>query len=182
MLLFPRRRPAPVPYPTGSPEDLAARWLRWVAGQDWATSPVADLNGEHAGRDQPDDVWFLAGTFGGPVQRDCTVPAGRPLYGPAVNMWGPAGDGPPVLGDGFGRITVDGADVELREVVVDAVDLAGSQDNPVTQTRRIVPMAMWGLWGLVPPLPAGRHEVVIRGGDGHGFTVEAVYTLDVAAG
>jgi hypothetical protein len=37
------------------------------------------------GQDGP--VWFLAGTPGGPVTRDCTIPEGKQLYFPLVNTW-----------------------------------------------------------------------------------------------
>jgi len=35
---------------------------------------------------QPDDVWFLAGTFGGKANRTCTIPAGKPAYFPVMNQ------------------------------------------------------------------------------------------------
>jgi hypothetical protein len=70
------RQVQPLPYHPTSPEGLAARWVRWVAGVGPLRNPVADGTGEHAAIDQPDDVWFLAGTFGGEVERRCSIPAG----------------------------------------------------------------------------------------------------------
>lgn len=32
-------------------------------------------------------MWFLAGTFGGPATRECSIPAGKQLFFPLVNRW-----------------------------------------------------------------------------------------------
>lgn len=181
MPFFLRRSAAPLPYAPGSPEGLAARWVRWVAGIGRGTSPVADATGEWAGLGQPDDVWFLAGTFGGTARRRCTVPAGVPLFAPAVNMWRDAADGPPpVLERGFGQVLVNGVPVPLRTVTA-SFEAAGARGNPVTATRRPVALTVWGLWAHTEPLLPGTHEVQIEGGDGYGFTVGASYTVDAVA-
>src|SRR5690349_20598448 len=102
------RQVKPLPYHPTSPEGLAARWVRWVAGVGPMNNPVADRTGAHAAIDQPDDVWFLAGTFGGGVERRCTVPAGRPLFFPAFNMWHRYADQPPPhLPRAHGDLVVD---------------------------------------------------------------------------
>jgi hypothetical protein len=169
-----------LPYHPQSPEGLAARWVRWVAGIGPVSSPVADTTGEHAATDQPGDVWFLAGTFGEMVHRRCTTPAGVPLFLPAVNVWWwPTDQRAEGMPDAFGRVSVDGAAVELQTVATGPFDVAGARFNPVTRTRKVVPVAVWGLWATVAGLEPGRHEVQVEGGDGHGFRVDALYTLEV---
>jgi hypothetical protein len=49
--------------------ELAARWLQWVRSIKPNRSPVSDTTGLFAAEAQPQDVWFLAGTFGGAVKR-----------------------------------------------------------------------------------------------------------------
>lgn len=49
-------------------------------------SPVRDTTGEHADWNQPDDLWFLAGTYGGRVVRRCAIPADRRVFFPVLNM------------------------------------------------------------------------------------------------
>lgn len=64
-------------------------WLDWALAQPHSTaSPIADTTGEFCANGQPEEVWFLAGTFnGGDVERTCTIPADRPLFFPLVNRW-----------------------------------------------------------------------------------------------
>jgi hypothetical protein len=171
-----------LPYPPHSPEGLAARWVRWVAAAVPAHCPVADPTGAEAGANQPDDVWFLAGTFGDTVERRCSVPAGRPLFLPAFNMWYVNPDGPiPQLSEAYGHLMVDGVPVDL-DVISTPVPfpVAGAARNHVTGTRRQVPVLVWGLWKRLEPFASGRHVVGFSGGDGHGFTVAVTCHLDVA--
>jgi hypothetical protein len=175
------REAAPLPYPPASREGLAARWVRWVAGFGLRRNPVRDRTGAAAGANQPDDVWFLAGTFGGEVERRCVVPSGRPLFLPSFNMWHRNAEGPPPhLPRAFGTLVVDEAPFEL-DVIATPVpfEVAGARMNPVTLTRKPVPTTVWGLWRRLEPLAAGRHTLRFTGGDGYGFTVSAVYHLEV---
>jgi hypothetical protein len=170
-----------LPYPPHSPEGLAARWVQWVAGVGMTHSPVDDPSGADAGVNQPGDVWFLAGTFGGKAERRCPVPAGLPLFVPAFNMWHTNAEGPPPrLPKAYGHLIVDGAKADLDVIATPVPFLvAGAPDNPVTGTDRQVPTTVWGLWKRLEPFPPGRHEVGFSGGDGYGFTVTVTYQLDV---
>ncbi|WP_052720448.1 hypothetical protein [Actinoplanes rectilineatus] len=172
---------APLPYDPQSPEGLAARWVRWVAGIGPVRNPIGDENGLYSDLHQPDDVWFLAGTFGGEARRSCPVPAGRPLFFPAFNMWHWPAEGPPTaLRGAFGGLTVDGVQVELDVIATPVPFLvAGARANPVTQTNKPVPVTVWGYWKRLDPLPPGNHVVQFSGGDGHGFMVSATYYLAV---
>ncbi len=77
----------PLPFPPASTEGLAARWVRWVAAAGPWRTPLADATGEDAARNQPLDVWFLAGTTGGAERRHIAVPPRTPLFGPAFCLW-----------------------------------------------------------------------------------------------
>ena len=180
--LFGGPEAAPLPYHPQSPEGLAARWVRWVAGAGPLRNPISDESGRYADLHQPDDVWFLAGTFGGDAQRACTVPAGRPLFFPAFNMWHHDAAGPPPpLRAAFGGLIVDGHEIPL-DVIATPVpfDVAGARANPVTRTNRPIKMTVWGYWKRLDPLPPGRHTVQFSGGDGHGFHVRSTYALTVS--
>jgi hypothetical protein len=66
----------------------AAEWWQWALGVPAVTNPVLDVTGEHCGRRQVDDTWFLAGSFGSdPVVRECTIPEGKALFFPLVNSF-----------------------------------------------------------------------------------------------
>ncbi|MGX6604777.1 hypothetical protein ACWKSP_22005 [Micromonosporaceae bacterium Da 78-11] len=181
-LLGDRPAPPPLPYAPTSPEGLAARWVRWIAGIGSARSPIADDSGLNADLHQPDDVWFLAGTFGEDVQRHCTVPAGRPLFFPVFNMWHRHADGPPSpMSHAFGRLLVDDVPVAV-DTIATPVPFAvhGTRLNPVTWSGKSVPVTVWGLWKQLDPLTRGQHVVQFSGGDGYGFTVKVTYHLTVA--
>ena len=60
--------------------EWSARWWQWALSIPAAVNPILDATGANCARDQVDDVWFLAGTFGGTVTRSCTIPA--------VGAWG----------------------------------------------------------------------------------------------
>lgn len=173
---------APLPWPPHSPEGLVARWVRWVAAHDDRQNPVSDPTGAHAGHHQPEDVWFLAGSYGETVRRRCAVPAGRPLFFPAFNMWQwPAGPGElPVVSRATGYALVDGVAVPVATIgTATPFEVRGVAGNGVTDTARPVRVSCWGLWATVAPLPPGPHTVAFGGTDGHGFRVDAHYEVRV---
>jgi hypothetical protein len=64
----------------------SVKWWQWSLGIPMADNPAGDETGEKCGQAQKDqNVWFLAGTFGGPVTRNCTVPQGKAILLPVVN-------------------------------------------------------------------------------------------------
>jgi hypothetical protein len=168
-----------LPYDPQSPEGLAARWVQWVAAAGPLKNPIEDDTGEHAGLNQPDDVWFLAGTYGKQMQRQCMVPVGRDLFLPVFNLWEQEPAGPPQVLEGpTGSLVVDGVSLELEEISTPVpFTVAGARLNGVTGRRRPVPVTVWGLWKRVPALPAGEHQLRAVGTDGYGFTVDISYRL-----
>ncbi|MBW4705395.1 MULTISPECIES: hypothetical protein [unclassified Micromonospora] len=161
---------------------LAARWVAWVAAHRQPVNPVKDDTGRHGGRHQPDDVWFLAGTFGGGVSRRCVVPAGRPLFFPAFSYWQPGRRDEPAepMPDASGHAELDGAAVPVRPAGSAAsFPVRGFFNNVVTTWPWPVQVSCWGLWGLVPPPTPGTHRLTFAGHDGARFWVEAEYELDV---
>lgn len=63
----------------------AAEWYQWVLGIPAAANPLLDTTGENCSQRQVDKVWFLAGSSVGPVERTCTIPAGKALFFPLIN-------------------------------------------------------------------------------------------------
>jgi hypothetical protein len=62
-------------------------WMRWAMAEPSFSGPIADQTGELCGDGQDGPVWYLAGTFGGSVERECDIPAGKQLAFPLVNSW-----------------------------------------------------------------------------------------------
>lgn len=146
-------------------------------------NPIDDRTGAAAAQEQPADVWFLAGTYGGRAARACTMPSDRPLFVPVFNMWHTYPDGPPpVVERAFGHLDVDGS-AHPTDVIFTPVPfvVAGVKGNAVTGKAKHIPMTVWGLWKRLEPLPIGSHRVAFTGGDGYGFEVAVEYRLDVVA-
>jgi hypothetical protein len=179
--LFSGRTTAPLPYPPTSAEGLAARWVQWAASSPIARNPISDKTGKWAAANQPDDVWFLAGTFGGPAERQCAVPAGRPLFLPAFNMWEWPSRTPTAVPSAYGNLTVDGVPTELDVIgTPEPFQVKGALLNPVTRMPRGINVTVWGIWRRLDPLAPGEHVVEFDGGDGYGFTVgPVIYRLTV---
>src|SRR5215211_1598771 len=73
----------PTPFPADTIQynvtysDWTARWWQWLTSIPLDRNPAADETGENCDEGQSGPVWFLAGTFGGPNERVCTIPAGK---------------------------------------------------------------------------------------------------------
>jgi hypothetical protein len=73
----------------------AAAFWQWVLGvpdnkysarsEHQRVNPLKDITGEHCAEHQIGDVWFLAGSWVGSVNRSCTIPAGKSLFFPLIN-------------------------------------------------------------------------------------------------
>lgn len=169
-----------IPYPQNSPEGLAARWVQWGASTNIAKSPIADETGIHANAEQPEDVWFLAGCFGGTVKRRCTVPANTKIFFPVFNIWMSKGYQSPDLSNVFGYLEVDGKEVELDNIQTKRTFIVkGVWGNPVTNSIFGTSMFVSGLWKLIDPLEVGEHKIYFRGGDGYDFSLDVTYNLTV---
>src|SRR5262249_16120462 len=67
---------------------LAAKWWQWVLETPASINPLLDSTGDNGAINQPHgNVWFLAGNTGGTTVRNVTIPAGRALFFPIVNVF-----------------------------------------------------------------------------------------------
>lgn len=71
--------------------DWGGAWWAWALGIPADMNPILDPDGTFGAVDQSGPVWFLAGTFGGAVERTVSVPRGKALFFPLVNSvwWAP---------------------------------------------------------------------------------------------
>jgi len=169
-----------MPYSHRSPEGLCARWVQWGAASNIAWNPIADKTGARASAKQPDDVWFLAGCFGGSVTRTCTVPANKELFFPAFNIWASAKHQLPDPSKISGYLHIDGEDITLERTYTDQPFIVkGAWGNPVTESIMSKNMFVGGLWKLVPPLAPGEHDIRFGGSNGEGFSIDVTYKLTV---
>jgi hypothetical protein len=163
-----------------SDQDLQAKWWTWAASSPENRNPVVDDTGQWCAEDQPKDVWFFAGTFGGAVDRKCRVPAGRPLAGPAVNLAATAEDCTSFMAGAKGSVTLDGQVVELRRIAPVGITYQASRDNVMGQREGRVRAQGCGLWAWIPPLLPGEHDLLVKGESGS-FSTSAHYLLTVSS-
>lgn len=164
-----------------APDVLQSRWWSWAASEPESTNPVADEDGGDCARNQPKDIWFLAGTFGTRAARSCPVPAGVPLGFPLVNRIGGTADCVQFMDDVEGSAVLDGKKVQADVYRDQAVTVEGTVGNPVTGTDETFEGTGCGLWVQLPGLESGVHTLKIRGRAAD-FATGVDYTLTVAAG
>lgn len=68
-------------------EAWAAEWVKWAFGIPANTNPILDTTGQYATINNDAEVFFIAGTFGGPATRSFDVPSGVPVFFPLVNSF-----------------------------------------------------------------------------------------------
>jgi len=84
--------PCSTPYGLSYAE-WSANWWRWIWSVPSPVNPILDTTGQYCAEGQTGPVWYLAGTFGGPVERSCTIPAGVSILFPVFNVAFGDGDG-----------------------------------------------------------------------------------------
>jgi len=68
-------------------QEWSAKWWQWAWAIPYSINPIFDTTGANCDVDQPrSGPWFLAGTSGFNATRNCTVPAGRMIFFPIVNL------------------------------------------------------------------------------------------------
>ncbi|MBT2402515.1 MULTISPECIES: hypothetical protein [unclassified Streptomyces] len=149
---------------------LAARWWQWALSAPEDRSPVSDTTGRYADWRQPEDLWFLAGTYGGRVVRRCGIPAGRPVFFPVLNTERKA---VPFVTRPW-RLDVERAEADLNGSPLSLSEFS-SKPFPVMGIPRIA----WGLWCGLSPLPAGQFVLEIKAAAKDGFWVDTTYHLSV---
>lgn len=176
---------------------LTAAWWRWATALDGL--PYRDRDGRACAVAQDGPVWFLAGTTGGfNARRECTVPAGRHLLLPVINMIHHTredalrGDRVPSCRQLQARAAVNNDRLSSAVVLLDGVPVADVQRYRVRSDgcfllfpdREPAPghlaqvAASDGYWLLFPPLPPGRHTLSVGAnydadGSGYGRMVQS---------
>lgn len=163
-----------------STESIQGRWWTWAASESEDTNPVMDTTGKFCDRSQPEDVWFLAGTFGGTAQRTCKVPATRPVVFPLVNQVGSEASCKEFMATAKGKAVLDGKPVTSERMEEKDVAVTGAPDNPLTNEEGTAEYYACGIWVRLQPLQPGRHKLTIRGSS-DGFRTGVDYTLIVGA-
>jgi len=164
-------------YPYGtSYAKWTSKWWQWVLSIPVENNPVNDNTGKNCAINQSGPVWFLAGTLGGVVERNCSIPSGKAILFPILNHGCTLADEPTIKSEkelllhakremdiiSDLEVTVDGSKLKglqryrVRSPIFDVIlpenSLFGGRPGP---TRG----AGDGYWLFLEPLVNGNHKI-----------------------
>src|SRR5438046_1433660 len=173
----------PAQYPPAS--HLATRWWQWALETPASENPLTDTTGQFGAVNQSGRVWFLAGNPSGTTVRTITVPSGKALFFPILNVFD-VEDG---IAVGGGRLFLVPKPVQVAQeffskVIATATGLSREVDGspvPITTANLdestpfslhlpadnilgvlagvYYPAVDSGYYVLLPPLSAGQHTI-----------------------
>ena len=165
-----------------------AEWYKWVYSFPVTKNPIQDLTGEFGSLNQSGPVWFLAGTFGGMVERTITIPTGKGIFLPIFSYFNdyPCPDATfhPAPGQTLEAFLAEGAAAVIDTATALAVQVDGVElqhpfnyraaSHLVTFTADPSWVALDscvtgkpqkgvsdGYWVMLAPLPKGEHTIHI---------------------
>jgi hypothetical protein len=184
------------PYYGASYGEWSARWWQWAFSIPAAVNPLLDPSGGNCGQRQYDDVWFLAGNFGGTTVRSCTIPFGKPIFFPVINQVAYLPKASETLMDlrqqnaasidsvTSKSCTLDGVPVNMYRARSPSFSVlmppqgifAPGRLSPPAQKDTLVAD---GYWVLLPALTPGKHTLKFQAGI-PGFSLNITYNLTVS--
>jgi len=187
-----------------------SKWWQWAYSIPVADNPLFDETGAKAGTSQSGPVYFLAGVMNvsGTAERTITVPAGKALFFPMLNL---ATDNVDVDPPRTVQQLYDRAEFFVSKIidlhasidgnpVPNPFDYRGtspaafSYDLPATDniyqfwgsdvSGKIEPAVSDGYWLMLAPLAPGEHRLNFGGtyGDPINFTLDITYHINVETG
>lgn len=151
-------------------------WWQWTYTMPKESSPVRDLTGEYCHVGQNGNVWFLAGGYGNSkIHRHCTIPYGKYIFFPVINMvYFPRNKGSLSCDEAKRSAALNNDKLLSIEISLDSVsawnpantrissencfDLLGLVPKELSPPK-IYPAATDGYWVMLKPLSKGSHTL-----------------------
>jgi hypothetical protein len=165
--------------------EWSARWWQWALSLPVDENPFFDEDGDctNGANGQLGPVWFLTGVLNesGTAERDCTVPVGKALFFPLINVecstveeepfFGADEDALRACATGFNfsdvYATIDGRPVrnlEAFHVVSPLFSFTLPDENVLgLEGGTTGESVSYGYYLMVPPLSAGAHKIEFGG-------------------
>jgi hypothetical protein len=160
--------------------EWSTKWWQWVSSIPTKDNPTVDETGAKCAVGQNNsNVWFLAGVGGGEVTRACSIPAGKAIFFPVLNV---ECDylSPDIKTESDLRkcakddqdkatnlqATVDGVaipDLKKYRVQSPLFNMTLPEDNVMGYRPGTTQAVSDGFWIFLKPLPAGKHELHFTG-------------------
>ena len=153
------------------------KWWQWLTSIPKETNPSLDSSGEYSAENQDEtNVWFLAGTFGGLVERRCTIPSGKAILMPVINYECSFADEPLINTDielerkckheidDIKNISVridelDFEDISYYRICSSLFVVNLKNDNILGVAAGFTKMISDGYWIFLKPLEVGNHQI-----------------------
>lgn len=190
--------------PSSSPfgikfREWSAQWWQFMLSIPASDNPLVDETGEKCPVGQRGPVWFLAGAFGGTFTRSCSLPEGKALLFPVmnlvdINVTNQTADelraeiAPCISAATTLSVEVDGKPIKkiqdrfrVRSQVFEATFPVGGFLDPGTYS----PVVDDGFYVMLRPLDRGTHTLRIRSaGPGcavfpNAVSLDVTYTLTI---
>jgi hypothetical protein len=177
--------------------EWTAKWWEWAYLMPEEGNPLVDDTGENCANNQSGPVWFLAGTGGGAVTRECTIPSDKGILIPIINVECDSAVDPSSDTEAELRACAkaDQDTVIAKEITIDGVNV-GNLDSyrfqsplfnltfPENNIAGIPPQTAKavsdGFWILLEPLSPGSHEIHFKAALGDPTAIGTVnFALDV---
>lgn len=157
-------------------KELAARWWQWAYSMPDEDGAVWDTTGAKCAMEQKGDIWFLAGGYGSAtIKRHCTVPEGRNIFFPIINMVYTDEGTNNVLMCSYlkSEVTIKEKDISNIAVEINGHKVDDPKQYHVTSNcfelygypsstgklSRLAYAVTDGFWILLSPLPKGKHNL-----------------------
>ncbi len=169
--------------PAGQAASLGVAWWVWALTAPRDHDPVKDLTGADCAAQQPREAFFLAGTYldGVAIHRTCTVPVGRAVFFPVVNVRALGQDAASCARTMTSSVNDMNAALTTVRVTLDGhprpfVRGATGGGRACVMLQKGLWLGVDGYWSTVTFRDPGAHTLKFRGAFG-GFTQNVTYTL-----
>ena len=162
--------------------EWTAQWWIWFISIPTGENPLNyhiqnDPTGERCNIAQGGPVWFLVGSGGGEVERECTIPAGRAILIPAINVQCSYAMHQSLRTEDDLRAcatrdqdlvtetaaTLNGSVLQVHRVQSQLFNLTFPADNVFGASGGPTQAVSEGFWVFLKPLPPGQHELHVQG-------------------
>lgn len=195
-----------IPY-SSKYESWITKWSQWSYSMPSKSHPAFDYTGKLCSQNQTDPVWFLIGTFGYPIIRECTIPVGTAILFPILNTICTYAEYPNLKTEEQLKecasdiqnhttdlnVIVDGKeliDIEKYRIQSSLFNFTLPIDNVLNVDPQFTQAISDGYWIFLKPLAIGKHEIRFNGNVNsinntysfskpNGWNYETIYNLTI---
>jgi hypothetical protein len=162
--------------------EWTVKWWQWGYSIPKNINPAYDDTGKNCAQKQEGPIWFLAGTYGHPVNRKCDIPAGKAILLPILNSECSFAEFPKLKTLSELRVcaktiqdqvttlnaSVDGVPIpNLQKYRISSppFNFTLPQNNILGMPANVTTQAIAdGNWVFLKSLSSGNHKIVFKGG------------------